>query len=313
MINLFGRQFLLKNMDEETVRLFPIPLMHAASVVVIAGVLLFILWYRGESPSSDTENLIVQEIPLDTVSKLPAPAAIKDQSAPVKEVVLEPEVIKPEASKVASAPSLKVEEKKVEKVAPIQSAQPPSHEETVKETIAKAAEKTNPKLLDEKGELVLVEAKPKPVEKAVEKTIVLAAAEKSVATKVAVEPTKTVTEEPKRNIVPQKTVANTSPNGYHREDWLLKKEGDTYTLQLIGAGDEASVKRFLKGFAKQDQLAYFESSYKGKPWYVVVYGEFESKEAARSAIGTLPKHVQNGKPWLRSMKDIQTSILKNRS
>jgi septal ring-binding cell division protein DamX len=47
----------------------------------------------------------------------------------------------------------------------------------------------------------------------------------------------------------------------------------------------------------------------GKPWYVAVYGRYNSRAEAQQAIGNLPTQLLvKQKPWVRSFDNIQTAI-----
>ena len=72
-----------------------------------------------------------------------------------------------------------------------------------------------------------------------------------------------------------------------------------FTLQLSGA----SKFNTLDAFAKQQKLTDYhinETKRAGKPWFVLVSGDYASLSAAKKAITTLPADVQTKKPWVRS-------------
>jgi len=57
---------------------------------------------------------------------------------------------------------------------------------------------------------------------------------------------------------------------------------------------------------------YYRAEYKGKPWYVVVSGPYESRAAAKAEVAKLPAKLRNQKPWVRPIEPIQV-ILNKRS
>lgn len=92
-------------------------------------------------------------------------------------------------------------------------------------------------------------------------------------------------------------------------EWLRQQSGDRYVLQLIGAVEMATIKRFLKG-AQVDhkQLSLYQTIQADKPWHVLVYGLYSDREEAKIAISTLSKDVQQGKPWPKSISSIHKAI-----
>ena len=94
-----------------------------------------------------------------------------------------------------------------------------------------------------------------------------------------------------------------------REAWLMQKPAKHYTLQLMGSLDEASVVSFIQAQAEQTaQLSYFESRYRGQPWYVVVYGDYPNRDAAVEAISRLPESLRKQQPWARSFLSVHQDI-----
>ena len=95
---------------------------------------------------------------------------------------------------------------------------------------------------------------------------------------------------------------------------LLARPPERYTLQLLGSHSEANVRRFIESRdgTDRDAIRYFESRYQDKPWFVVVYGDYVSREEARDALGELPADIQELQPWARNLADIQADIRRHR-
>ncbi len=107
--------------------------------------------------------------------------------------------------------------------------------------------------------------------------------------------------------VPQRPAS--TPGQPHREDWLLQQPPGTFTLQLLGSRDEASITRFIQRYALDpDKTAYYRGRYKNAEWYVLLYGIYPDKAAALAARSALPDKVRKGNPWPRSLKSVQDSI-----
>lgn len=96
------------------------------------------------------------------------------------------------------------------------------------------------------------------------------------------------------------------------EELLLAVKDDHYTLQLLGARSEESVKQFIQAHDIADSTHYFKTKLSGKDWYVVVYGDYYSKAEALSAIDSMPSSLrdQSAQPWVRELKSIQKDIRK---
>ncbi|MEZ5490356.1 MAG: AAA family ATPase [Gammaproteobacteria bacterium] len=92
---------------------------------------------------------------------------------------------------------------------------------------------------------------------------------------------------------------------------LLAQPADSYTLQLLGSHSESNVKNFIASQPDPAAMRYFASRYQDKPWFVVVYGNFPTQDAARDAIDRLPSGLQELKPWARNLADIQADIRRN--
>ncbi|WP_206064539.1 SPOR domain-containing protein [Neptunomonas sp. XY-337] len=97
--------------------------------------------------------------------------------------------------------------------------------------------------------------------------------------------------------------------------WLKEKEllnwpASAFTLQVLGARSEESVEKFIASLDSRDRLYYFKTVLSGKPWHVVVYGQYASKAAASRAITGLPEELRKLGPWPRSVKGVHQDIQK---
>jgi len=75
-----------------------------------------------------------------------------------------------------------------------------------------------------------------------------------------------------------------------------------YALQVLGTRSENSAQSFVR--AQGAGYRYFRKQHEGQPLFVVVYGNFASREEALAAIKRLPAAVQAGKPWPRPLSSI---------
>ena len=91
---------------------------------------------------------------------------------------------------------------------------------------------------------------------------------------------------------------------------LLGVEGKSYVLQLLGVRSKASAQEFVTRFSRQldaSDLNIYETKYKGAPWFVVVYGPFDTHKLASKQAGSLAKSMK-GTPWVRPLSKIQEDI-----
>lgn len=90
---------------------------------------------------------------------------------------------------------------------------------------------------------------------------------------------------------------------------LLAVNQHHYTLQLVGARKEQNVKNFIQRHALVDKAYYFQTKLSDQDWYVVVYGDYTTKEQAQAALRTIPAPLQKeSQPWVREMQAIQREI-----
>jgi DamX protein len=91
--------------------------------------------------------------------------------------------------------------------------------------------------------------------------------------------------------------------------WLWSQDPRYFTLQLTGARELASVKKFQRKYAKLDGHAiYFHTRHAGRDWYAVVYGVYPNRQKAREAIKRLPPELQKVSPWIRSFASIHAEL-----
>lgn len=78
-----------------------------------------------------------------------------------------------------------------------------------------------------------------------------------------------------------------------------------YTLQIMGLRDQRSVQAFMRQNAGVQGLTYHTSSLNGQPWYVIVQGQYPTREAAQAAVKKLPAALQASKPFPKSLAAVQ--------
>ncbi|NIH15836.1 SPOR domain-containing protein [Serratia symbiotica] len=90
---------------------------------------------------------------------------------------------------------------------------------------------------------------------------------------------------------------------------LQSAAGNHYTLQLSSASRPDTLHAYAKQQKLQNCLVY-PTQRNGKPWYVLVSGNYASSEEAKRAIVTLSADVQAKKPWVRPARQVQQELKK---
>jgi len=103
-------------------------------------------------------------------------------------------------------------------------------------------------------------------------------------------------------------VAATNPAAALNAKWLKGMPTNHYTLQLLGGANEGAVKKFVKEHGAFYKMGYFQTQRQGKPWYVVVYGDFPSRANAEKAVAELPQNLRSSNPWPRSAQDVHSDM-----
>lgn len=96
----------------------------------------------------------------------------------------------------------------------------------------------------------------------------------------------------------------------HTDDWIRRQAATAYTLQLIAGRQTSTLEKFitehqLKG---DEQLAFYQGTRDGAPWYGLIYGVYPDKQAAIDARSRLPQQLRQLKPWVRNLGELQHSL-----
>jgi len=89
--------------------------------------------------------------------------------------------------------------------------------------------------------------------------------------------------------------------GFRDASWIETNSAG-YTMQVLGSYNESTAQRYIEDNASL-KLVYIRSTYKGKPWYVVLYGVFDSPTSARAE--RLPDILAKEKPWIRNVSGLK--------
>jgi len=108
------------------------------------------------------------------------------------------------------------------------------------------------------------------------------------------------TAEPAQAVVPERTSSAESPS-------VMSLPPERFTIQLLGALSRASIEDFLRS-NQGAPLYMFESRNRGRPWFVVIHGTYESRAAATSAVAILGPKLAVDQPWIRRISDVQGDV-----
>ena len=78
---------------------------------------------------------------------------------------------------------------------------------------------------------------------------------------------------------------------------------DKFTIQLLASQSKADLLRFAK--VNSIDAKVFRTQNHGKSWYVLTYGQYKGRDAAKQAISHLPKSLAKLKPWVREVNDLK--------
>ena len=102
----------------------------------------------------------------------------------------------------------------------------------------------------------------------------------------------------------QKSVAST----VSKSNWLLDQNPRHYSVQLIASRERRVIDTFINAHKIPFRHGVFKTVREGKPWHVLVAGNFSGSIRAREAISRLPESVRANGPWVRSFLSIQQAI-----
>jgi DamX protein len=81
----------------------------------------------------------------------------------------------------------------------------------------------------------------------------------------------------------------------------------------MGVRDDALLFDFVNRnqLLEQNEIAYYQTTFKGKPWFQLLYGIYPDKRAAQSAADALSPKIRKSSPWIRRLSGVQKAIRKH--
>jgi DamX protein len=111
-----------------------------------------------------------------------------------------------------------------------------------------------------------------------------------------------------KEVKPKPTITKTNNHSNKYVQKILKFPNNHYTLQLLGASDIKGIERFIINNKLQNQAYYYCTTHNKKPWYILIYGNYSTKEQAKNAITRLPTTVQALHPWARDFSSVKKTL-----
>lgn len=113
---------------------------------------------------------------------------------------------------------------------------------------------------------------------------------------------------PGSTVVTAETPSQQHAESVYRQDWILQQKSTDYTFQLMGAWEESEVDEFIEKYALTGQVARFTSLRDKKPWHVLIYGVYSSRQAALTASNDWPAPLNTVPTWLRRFDSVHKQI-----
>jgi DamX protein len=99
-------------------------------------------------------------------------------------------------------------------------------------------------------------------------------------------------------------------SSYTPDEQALLAPESGYIVQLLGSHSSSGAETFRNQWQSQitGSLYRYQTTYKGKDWFVVVSGVYSSRAEARAAVNAMPASLRKQSPWVRPLGDVQKVI-----
>ena len=123
--------------------------------------------------------------------------------------------------------------------------------------------------------------------------------------------------EPAKNVnpvaakIPMRTATsplNTKARYTEDEHRLLRLPSHEYTIQLIGSYHRDIVENFAIANDLGNEAMQFHVENRGRPWYMLFYGNYRTRTEAQTALRQLPPNLVPERPWIRRVADVQHDV-----
>lgn len=295
-INLLASQLLAQQTVQSNKRSWGLPPVHLASVVVLGALLVALLFWNqeGRSPKVGASEAQVahekEEANRVFLSKEKLLVAAQKAKAPQSQALDAPveESIKPPLATVAE----------LRKLANPESVEPKAQAESAEEVFGGVSTPAQT-IGDNAGKSGVQTFAMQPQTELQSRRKVTATGERTFANQ--------------KQITTKKAASSSAPAivgpGLEKSSrWLRSRDPEHFTLQLLGAHNYDAVKSFIENSHAEDEIAQFSTLRQGQQWYVVVYGDYPSRDAAVLAVSKIPEKFRVLKPWVRSFASVQNDL-----
>lgn len=93
---------------------------------------------------------------------------------------------------------------------------------------------------------------------------------------------------------------------------LLNMNPHSYTIQLIGSYHREVVEKFALFNHLEKTAMQFYVNNRGRPWYMLLYGDYGSRAKAVQALWKLPPNLTPKRPWVRRIAGVKRDIRRRR-
>jgi septal ring-binding cell division protein DamX len=91
--------------------------------------------------------------------------------------------------------------------------------------------------------------------------------------------------------------------------WLWSRNPVRYTIQLMADRRADSLRAFIAEQRPEGPVAIVRIKRKGKPWYLLLAGDYASQEEAIAAISALPQRASVRGPWPRRFASLHDQMV----
>jgi DamX protein len=91
--------------------------------------------------------------------------------------------------------------------------------------------------------------------------------------------------------------------------WLWSRNPEHLTMQLLEASSASRVHSYLCNHEVDGQLAIIRVERGGKPWYLLLSGEYVTGDEVARALAALPAGLKEASPWGRSFASLQDEMM----
>jgi septal ring-binding cell division protein DamX len=97
-------------------------------------------------------------------------------------------------------------------------------------------------------------------------------------------------------------------SGIKDDAWVWSQNPAHHTIQLAAASSEQAISEAMAGMTLPGERVVVKTMRNGQPWFVLIYGTFADKAAAKNTIDRLPTAQRNAGPWTRSFASLQDEM-----